>query len=288
MLLLFDLVWVLYSRIFKFLSVFQIFFEFFHLFVTILDKDLLCSVFLLSFAVLMFENLHAYFSVPLPNWPWIPTDPIVKSGFKQCVRSQQGPVFYDIMELHSRPLSCFFLMCATMQYFAALAFDCKWFSAFDVADAYYNIPVDPKHRHKLTIATPLGNYCYNYLPMDLASNSCYYQRLRNEAISNNPQVFCYLDDIIVMSKNLKDHKQTLRQVFARLRDYGSVIKASKCIVAAQSLSSLDYHVSSDGISPLPNKIADILEFKLPRTKKQLMTYLGMYQFYARFVKGCSQ
>ena len=60
--------------------------------------------------------------------------------------------------------------------FAALAHDCKWFSALDVADAYYNLPVDPRHRHKLTIATPLGNYSYNYLPMGFASSSCYYQR----------------------------------------------------------------------------------------------------------------
>ena len=41
--------------------------------------------------------------------------------------------------------------------FTALAHDRKWFSALDVADAYYNIPVDPRHRHMLTIATPRGN-----------------------------------------------------------------------------------------------------------------------------------
>ena len=151
--------------------------------------------------------------------------------------------------------------------FAALAHDCKWFSALDVADAYYNIPVDPRHRHKLTIAITLGNYCYNYLPMALASSSCYYQRLMNKAISNILEEFCYLDDIIIMSKNLKEHRQSPRQVFARLRDHGLVVKASKCVVAAQSLSSLGYHVSSAGISPLPNKVAAICEFKLPHTKK---------------------
>ena len=172
--------------------------------------------------------------------------------------------------------------------FAALAHGCKWFSALDVADAYYNIPVDPSHRHKLTIATPLGNYRYNYLPMGLASSSCYYQRLMNEALSNIPQVFCYLDDIIIMSKSLKEHQQTLRQVFARLKDHGLVVKASKCIVAVQSLTFLGYNVASDGFSPLPAKVEAIRAFQLPRTKKQLRTYLGMYQFYARFVRGCSQ
>ena len=110
----------------------------------------------------------------------------------------------------------------------------------------------------------------------------------NEAISNIPLVFCYLDDIIIMSKNLKEHRQTLRQVFARLRDHGLVVKVSKCVVAAQSLSFLGYHVSSAGISPLPNKVTAIRELKLPHTKKQLRTYLGMYQFYAHFVRGSSQ
>ena len=49
----------------------------------------------------------------------------------------------------------------------------------------------------------------------------------NEAISNILQVFCYLNDIIIMSKNLKEDRQTLRQVFARLRDHGLVVKALK-------------------------------------------------------------
>ena len=172
--------------------------------------------------------------------------------------------------------------------FAALAHGCKWFSALDVADAYYNIPVNPDHRHKLTITTPLGNYCYNYLPMGLASSSCYYQRLMNEAVGNIPHVFCYLDDIIIMTKDLEEHRQTLRQVFARLKDHGLVVKAPKCIVAVQSLSFLGYHVSSGGIAPLPTKVAAIRDFKLPRTKRQLKTYLGMYQFYARFVPNSAQ
>ena len=172
--------------------------------------------------------------------------------------------------------------------FAALAYGCKYFSALDVADAYYNVPVNPNHRHKLMGATPLGNYCYNFLPMGLASSSCYYQRLMNEAIGKIPQVFCYLDDIIIMSKSLSDHKQTLCQVFLRLKDHGLVVRAPKCIIAAQSLSFLGYQVSSKGLAPLPIKVAAVRDFKLPRTKKQLKTYLGMYQFYARFVKNYAQ
>ena len=172
--------------------------------------------------------------------------------------------------------------------FSFLAHGCKWFSCLDIADAYYNIPVNPAHKHKLTITTPLGNYCYNYLPMGLASSSCYYQRLMNEVISGLPQVFCYLDDIIVMSKTYDEHIVLLRQVFNRLSDHGLIVKESKCILASETLSFLGYSVSSSGLSPLPSKVSAIQDFQLPRTTRQLKTFLGMYQFYAHFVPNYSE
>ena len=118
--------------------------------------------------------------------------------------------------------------------FASIAHGCKWFSSIDIADAYYNILVNPLHKHKLTITTPLDNYCYNYLPMGLFSSSCYYQRLMNEVVSGLPQVYCYLDDLIIMFQSYEDHVQLLCQVFSRLCEHGLVVKKSKCFFAPQS------------------------------------------------------
>ena len=172
--------------------------------------------------------------------------------------------------------------------FASIAHGCKWFSSIDIADAYYNIPVNPLHKHKPTITTPLGNYCYNYLPMGLSSSSCYYQRLMNEVVSGIPQVYCYLDDLIIMSQSYEENVQLLRQVFSRLCEHGLVVKESKCFFAVHSLSFLGYQVSSEGLAPLPSKVSAIKNYQLPRTKRQLKAYLGMYQFYARFVKGYAE
>ena len=141
--------------------------------------------------------------------------------------------------------------------FASIAHGCKWFSSIDIADAYYNIPVNPLHKHKLTITTPLGNYCYNYLPMGLSSSSCYYQRLMNEVVSGLPQVYCYLDDLIIMSQNYDEHVQVLRQVFSRLCEHGLVVKESKCFFAVHSLSFLGYQVFPKGLAPLPSKVSAI-------------------------------
>jgi len=67
-----------------------------------------------------------------------------------------------------------------------MAHGCCYFTTLDIKDAYYSIHVTPSDKHKLTIATPLGNFQYNFLPMGLATSSYYYQKLMNEMVSGLP------------------------------------------------------------------------------------------------------
>ena len=91
----------------------------------------------------------------------------------------------------------------------ALAHGYSIFSSIYISDAYCNIPIKPKDKHILTTTTSLGNYSDNYLPMGLATSSTYFQQLMNEALSGIPQVFCYLDDVMVMFRNSTDHERIL-------------------------------------------------------------------------------
>ena len=66
-------------------------------------------------------------------------------------------------------------------------------------------------------------------PMGLATSSAYFHQLMNEALAEIPQVFCHLDDMIMMSRNPTDHERTLNQVFSRLRDHSLVVNQNKCV-----------------------------------------------------------
>ena len=91
----------------------------------------------------------------------------------------------------------------------------------------------------------------------------------NQVLEGIPEVFCYLDDVIIMSKAQSLHEKTLHRVFQRLKEHGLVVNGSKCILAVPSLSFLSFHVSSEGLSPLPHKVTAITGFSLPRTPLQL-------------------
>ena len=172
--------------------------------------------------------------------------------------------------------------------FALLAHGCTVFSSIVIADVYYNIKVDRKDRHKLTITTPLRNYQYYYLPVGLASSSTYFQLLMNEVVAGILQTFCYLDDVIFMSKSHSELLQTLHIVFARLRDHGLVVNASKCNMGVKSPSFLGFDVSPEDLLPSQTKVKVVVEFSLPSTKKLLRSYLGMYQYYAKFVPNSAE
>ena len=167
--------------------------------------------------------------------------------------------------------------------FVSLFNSCKIFSKLDIKDAYYNIPVHAEDRHKLSITTPLGNYCYKYLPMGLATSAAYYEQLMNKIISGFSQTYSYLDNIIIMGRTKKEHDETLHHLMIRLREHGLVINERKCAFAVNSISFLGLLVTPEGITSAEAKVKSIRDFDLPTSKWKLRRYLGMYQFYSKFV-----
>ena len=91
-----------------------------------------------------------------------------------------------------------------------------------------------------------------------------------------------------MSKTRSEHRQMLKAVFSRLREHGLVVTAKKCNLGVKELLILGFHVSSEGLKPLQSKVEAINNFVTSTTTKLLKSYLGMYQYYARFIKGSTK
>ena len=110
----------------------------------------------------------------------------------------------------------------------------------------------------------------------------------NKVLSDLPRVFMYLDDIIIMSSSLEDHRRQLNLVFKRLEEHGLVVNAKKCVLAVNQLSFLGHIVASERVKPTTTNVQAIVDYKKPRTKKQLRRFLGMIQFYNRFIPNCTK
>ncbi|GFY62929.1 hypothetical protein TNIN_305641 [Trichonephila inaurata madagascariensis] len=91
------------------------------------------------------------------------------------------------------------------------------------------------------------------------------------------------DDILVASSSEAEHIQHLRLLFQRLDQYGLSINPSKCTFGVPTLNFLGFQVCSSGIKPLEDRVEAILKFPQPTTITQLRRFLGMLNYYRRFI-----
>jgi hypothetical protein len=157
------------------------------------------------------------------------------------------------------------------------------FSVLDLSNAYLQLPVSEKSRKLLTVNTGTGLFQFTRLPYGLKSSPTIFQAVMDQVLRNIPGVCVYLDDILVASKTLEEHKRTLVLVLERLASCQIRVNASKCIFAVESVEYLGHRIDSKGIYPTTLKLEAITQAPEPENLKQLQAYLGLLNFYNKFL-----
>ena len=171
----------------------------------------------------------------------------------------------------------------TLQDFTSELQGKKIFSKIDILKAYHQIPVAEEDVAKTAVITPFGLFIFPRTPFGLKNAGQDFQRLMDQIFGEVPRVFVYIDDILVASVDEKEHLHDLKVVLDSLRENGLVTNRKKCILGRTSLEFLGYLVDANGISPLPERVAAIREFQRPTSIKELQRFLGMVNYYRRFI-----
>ena len=165
----------------------------------------------------------------------------------------------------------------------------KVFSKLDLTSGYYQIAIKPKDRYKTAFRTRYDHYEFNVMPFGLTNASATFQTLMNDIFRDllDVCVIVYLDDILVYSKNKEEHEQHLRQVLQRLKDNQLYARLSKCTFFTNSIEYLGHIVDGDGLRPNPQLVQALMDFPQPRTLKELQSFLGLANYYRKFIANFS-
>ena len=125
------------------------------------------------------------------------------------------------------------------------------------------------------------------MPFGATNAPATFQRMMETCLGDLHLNWCliYLDDIIVFAKSQQEAITRLGTIFQKLREVGLKLKPSKCKLFKTSLLYLGHIVSEDGIRTDPKKIEAMLQWPVPLTVTDVRSFIGLTNYYQRFLKG---
>lgn len=164
---------------------------------------------------------------------------------------------------------------------------CKYFTTLDIKGAFHQIILDETSRDYTAFTVGHFQYRWIRMPMGLSEAPLTWQRAINTILINiiGKGVYIYLDDVIVYGKTIDEHNKTLCMVMTLLKKHNLQLKISKCNFFAKNFEYLGFVVSESGISANPRKIEIIQNFPVPKNAKEVQSFLGILNYYRRFVNN---
>ena len=161
------------------------------------------------------------------------------------------------------------------------------FSSLDMASGYHQIKIAPEDVEKTAFITHKGLYEYLVLPFGLCNAPAAFQREMNRLFGHLPFVIVYMDDILIFSKSEEEHEVHLTKILQILQTQQLYAKLSKCSFFQTEAKFLGHVVSAQGIHVDPVKISAIQNWEEPKTATQLRSFLGLCNFFKKFVPNFS-
>lgn len=159
----------------------------------------------------------------------------------------------------------------------------KYFTVIDLSGAYQQLKIGYRSQKYFTINTHLGLFRYSRLTYGISSAPAIFQKTMDQILRGIEGVCCYLDDILITGNSLADCEKKVFEVFARLAEYNVKINHSKCQFFLSSVTYLGHIIDECGIHPSKEKSEAILEAAKPADAKQLKSFLGLLNYYSKFL-----
>ncbi|XP_064483050.1 uncharacterized protein K02A2.6-like [Ornithodoros turicata] len=157
------------------------------------------------------------------------------------------------------------------------------FTVLDLSKAYLQLEDDESSRELLTVNTSLGLFRMNRLPFGIASAPSIFQSVMDQITTGLQGVACYLDDVLIAGRDCHECVERTEKVLERLRNHGIKVNSDKCQFFRSKVTYLGHEIDKDDLRPTSDKLKAIREAPTPSNVTELKAFLGLLNFYSRFL-----
>ena len=161
-----------------------------------------------------------------------------------------------------------------------------WFTSFDLTQGYLQLAMDEADIHKTAFrASSLGLYEFTHMPFGLSNAGASFCHLMEMCLGDQQYLMLlfYLDDICVFSSSVDEMLDRIALVFGCLKEFNLKIKPKKSFFFQSSVLFLGHLLLKDGILPNLEKVSKVKDWPIPKSAKEVHSFLGLASYYRRFI-----
>ena len=164
----------------------------------------------------------------------------------------------------------------------------KIFTKMDLRWDYNNIRIKEGDEWKATFTMPEGSFEPTVMFFGLTNSPAMFQAIMNELLrdlTNTEKVAVFIDDVIVGTEMEEGHDELVAEVIKRLEENDLYVKPEKCKWKVREVEFLGVVIGPEGIKMEKEKVKGVLEWPTPKGIKDVQKFLGLANYYCRFIEG---
>lgn len=160
----------------------------------------------------------------------------------------------------------------------------QFYCVLDLRGAYQQLPLSENSQNLLTINTHKGLYTFTRLSYGVKPAASIFQETM-EKILKDLDTDIFIDDVLIGAQTLEELHKKLIKVLDRLKKFNVKVNLSKCKFFVDKIKYLGHEISAEGVKPNAEKVKAIVKAPEPTNVTQLKSFIGLVNFYSKFVKN---
>jgi len=157
----------------------------------------------------------------------------------------------------------------------------------DLRWGFNNIRIKEGDKWKGAFTTHIGSFEPTVMFFRMTNSLATFQVMMNEILRdliNKGKVAAFVDDVLVGTETEEEHDEIVEEILKRLEENDLYIKLEKCVWKARKIGFLGIVIGPNGIEMKAEKVDGVLSWPQPKTVKDVRKFLGLANYYRRFIK----